>query len=430
MPPLHAFPFLCSRRLASLVCLAAGLWLAMPQSAEAHKVSAAQVFARLDTVKASYTIEMTIDVTPTGDPAIDDEVTAEDAAKSFATETLNLFFDDTEVLPEVQMETITQPGGTNPGEFQPFNPDIKKLLVTMTGNVPEGAEHFTIHTSPEAEFAVVYVTEKDGKIARRMQVLYPGEFSSPLSLETVIQGEPPFAEPGTKPDSAASPPPAAPANEPGGAAGPESNAPAAAEPMADPAPEPEKPSTTLANSLPPNWFTAGFNRFFQGNGIHALFVLGLFFLSRSFRVLAPQITAYVLAFSLAQAVGRFGLATSLSPKTLMVLMVAGALYVAAENLFTHKLHWWRVALVSVFGLAHGLSFASHALLQASTGYPAIEMVLYELGLLIGSLAVLLAAVIVVTPFWNRDWYRPAFARPASILILLAALWVGYGTLAG
>ena len=97
-------------------------------------------------------------------------------------------------------------------------------------------------------------------------------------------------------------------------------------------------------------------------------------------------------------------------------------YVATENLVTRELKPWRLALVFMFGLLHGLGFAG---------------VLSELGLPRG---IPLGApdvqprrrgrsadgdrrgVIVVSPFMNKGWYRPRVVIPACLLIAAIGIY--------
>ncbi len=151
----------------------------------AHKVTAVSVVSRFDTKGLKYRIELAMDIYPSEDPAMNDKVSPQQAANFFSNEALMLFFDDKQVEAESKTELIKDPD---------VDPEIEeqkvKVIVTLFGKIPKAAEHFSLRVSPETTAAVVMVTFKDGKAGRRAEVLYPGEFSSPVSMATVITGDP------------------------------------------------------------------------------------------------------------------------------------------------------------------------------------------------------------------------------------------------
>jgi hypothetical protein len=100
------------------------------------------------------------------------------------------------------------------------------------------------------------------------------------------------------------------------------------------------------------------------------------------------------------------------------LIALSIAYVAIENIFVSELKAWRVALVFVFGLLHGMGFAG-ALKEL--GLPRSEFVTalltFNVGVEAGQLAVIGAAFMLVG--WhcaNRAWYRSRIVVPVSTLI--------------
>lgn len=157
-----------------------------PNAVFAHKVTSVSVITELDTKAQTYRVELAMEVNPTGDAAIDDVITPEQAATDFATEALAVYFDDEEIelgAPEVRI--VTESDEKTPVELRQ-----QKAVTTFQGEIPEGADNFMLYVNETTEANVVMLVYKDGKPSRRLQVLYPGEFSNPENVEPVIEADP------------------------------------------------------------------------------------------------------------------------------------------------------------------------------------------------------------------------------------------------
>ncbi len=93
---------------------------------------------------------------------------------------------------------------------------------------------------------------------------------------------------------------------------------------------------------------------------HILFVLGLFFLAARIRPLLWQVTAFTAAHTVTLALATLGIVNIPDEYMWIVesIIAASIVYIAVENIFTDGLNPWRPALIFVFGLLHGLGFAS------------------------------------------------------------------------
>jgi hypothetical protein len=89
---------------------------------------------------------------------------------------------------------------------------------------------------------------------------------------------------------------------------------------------------------------------------HILFVLGLFLLSPRLKTMLLQVTAFTIAHSITLGLSIYGI-VSLPSRIVEPLIALSIAYVAIENLWTRELKPWRLALVFMFGLLHGLGFA-------------------------------------------------------------------------
>ena len=162
----------------------------------------------------------------------------------------------------------------------------------------------------------------------------------------------------------------------------------------------------------------GFEHILPKGVDHILFVLGLFLLAARLRPLLWQITAFTVAHTTALALSMNGVA-SLPSRIVEPLIAVSITYVAVENLFVRDMKPWRPALVFAFGLLHGMGFAG-ALREL--GLPAgrfvTALVSFNVGVELGQLTVVAAALLTIGWFRNRTWYRPAIVWPLSIAIAL------------
>ena len=157
---------------------------------------------------------------------------------------------------------------------------------------------------------------------------------------------------------------------------------------------------------------------------HILFVLGLFFLGTSARVLLWQVSAFTLAHTVTLALGALGW-VNVPPSIVEPLIAASICYVALENIFLGHLTRWRPVVIFGFGLLHGLGFASvlgEFGLPRGQFFPAL--IGFNVGVEFGQLTVIALAFLAVGLwFGHKPWYRTAIAIPASAVIaLVGAYW--------
>jgi hypothetical protein len=149
---------------------------------------------------------------------------------------------------------------------------------------------------------------------------------------------------------------------------------------------------------------------------HILFVLGLFLLSATFKPVLLQVTAFTIAHSITLGLSMYDV-VSLPARIVEPLIAISIAYVALENLFTREIRPWRLGLVFLFGLLHGLGFAG---VLKDLGLPRGEfltaLVSFNLGVEAGQLTVIAGATAVVAAALGRNWYRHVVVVPASLSI--------------
>jgi hypothetical protein len=159
---------------------------------------------------------------------------------------------------------------------------------------------------------------------------------------------------------------------------------------------------------------------------HILFVVGLCMLSTKMRTILWQATAFTLAHSLTLALSMKNILVA--PGAVVEPIIAlSILFVAVENMILSGLKPWRVLVVFLFGLIHGMGFASSL---NEIGLPRNEfytsILSFNLGVEIGQVLIIAAIFcFLIIPLRKQHWYRNRIVFPISIGIALVA---GYWTI--
>lgn len=154
---------------------------------------------------------------------------------------------------------------------------------------------------------------------------------------------------------------------------------------------------------------------------HVAFVLGLFFLARQMQPLVTQVALFTLAHSVSLAMMMLGW-IAIPPAWVELAVALSIAFVAVENLCGEGLRRWRLAMVGLFGLIHGMAFA-HSFYEMPVSSAVLPLALtgFNLGLGLGQMAVIVAAFALVAPAWSQMWYRTRVAIPASCVIALGGI---------
>lgn len=156
---------------------------------------------------------------------------------------------------------------------------------------------------------------------------------------------------------------------------------------------------------------------------HILFVVGLCLLSSKIKVILWQATAFTVAHSITLALSMKSIIVA--PSAVVEPIIAlSILFVAVENLLLTKLSPWRILLVFMFGLIHGMGFASSL---NEIGLPRnkflTSILSFNVGVELGQISVILAVfLLVVVPFGKTANYRKNVVYPLSIMIAMIAFY--------
>jgi hypothetical protein len=168
----------------------------------------------------------------------------------------------------------------------------------------------------------------------------------------------------------------------------------------------------------------GFHHIIPEGFDHILFVIGLCLLSNKIKVILWQATAFTVAHSITLTLSMKNLIVA--PSAVVEPIIAlSILFVAIENLLLTELKPWRIVLVFMFGLIHGMGFASSL---NEIGLPRnkflTSVLSFNVGVELGQITIILAVfILLVLPFGKRVDYRKWFVFPISIIIaIVAAYW--------
>ncbi|MHA7876114.1 HupE/UreJ family protein [Roseivivax sp.] len=144
-----------------------------------------------------------------------------------------------------------------------------------------------------------------------------------------------------------------------------------------------------------SYIPVGFEHILPMGLDHILFVLGLFFLTPKFGPLLWQVSAFTLAHTVTLALGALGI-VNVPGSIVEPIIAASIVFVAFENIFSRGFSRWRPLVVFIFGLLHGLGFAS---VLGEFGLPPGQFIPallgFNIGVELGQLTVIAVAFLVV-----------------------------------
>ncbi len=174
------------------------------------------------------------------------------------------------------------------------------------------------------------------------------------------------------------------------------------------------------------WFylKLGFQHIIPEGFDHILFVVGLCLLSTKIKTIFWQATAFTVAHSITLALSMKGLIVA-PPALVEPIIALSIMFVAIENLLLSELKPWRVAVVFLFGLIHGMGFASSL---NEIGLPPnkffTSILAFNAGVELGQMTVIIGVFgLIIIPLRTKIWYRKTVVYPLSILIaIIAGYW--------
>jgi hypothetical protein len=157
---------------------------------------------------------------------------------------------------------------------------------------------------------------------------------------------------------------------------------------------------------------------------HILFVVGLYLLSPRFKDVIGQATAFTIAHTLTLILSMKNIIVA-PPSIIEPIIALSIVFIALENIVMKSLKSGRIVLVFLFGLVHGMGFAS-ALNEL--GLPRdtffTSLITFNIGVELGQIVVIFLCYILFGKWFSQaTWYRPRLVYPLSTgIALIAAYW--------
>lgn len=167
----------------------------------------------------------------------------------------------------------------------------------------------------------------------------------------------------------------------------------------------------------------GIGHILPGGLDHILFVLALVVTTPGLKRLALQISAFTVAHTV--TLGLAALGVMAPPAAIVEPLIAGTIaFVALEAVWFRQPPPWRVGLVFLFGLVHGLGFAGFF---GALGLPESQflagLIGFNVGVEIGQLSIAVMALVLLLTL-ARFMDRPWSAGPPRKVALPIALVIG------
>ncbi len=175
----------------------------------------------------------------------------------------------------------------------------------------------------------------------------------------------------------------------------------------------------------------GFNHVIPLGWDHILFIIGMPLSSLLWRRLLVLVSSFTLAHTLTLGLAMFGL-VEISPRIIEPLIAFSIAYVAIENLIIKQSIKRKTLVVFVFGLIHGLGFASMLKsFEMTTEYFSTTLIGFNVGVELAQIVIIFTVVLVLIILRALKFnYRKLAIIPTSIIIALIGFYWGIERLIG
>ena len=172
------------------------------------------------------------------------------------------------------------------------------------------------------------------------------------------------------------------------------------------------------------YFALGFKHIIPSGVDHILFVVNLCLLSTNIKTIFWQATAFTVAHSITLALSMKNIIVA--PGAVVEPIIAlSIVFVAIENMLLTELKVWRILIVFLFGLIHGMGFASSL---NEIGLPVgkfyTSVIAFNAGVEVGQITIITAMfACIIIPLRKKSWYRVGVVYPISgVVALIATFW--------
>lgn len=156
---------------------------------------------------------------------------------------------------------------------------------------------------------------------------------------------------------------------------------------------------------------------------HILFILSIYFLNSKVKSVIVQCSFFTIAHSLSLGITAAGY---IVPDTRIIepLIAISILFTSIENIVHSKINPYRLLIVFLFGLIHGMGFAT-ALneIEIPKNNFLSALLSFNIGVEFGQITIIFLAYILVSKWFSKKvWYEARIVYPLSSVIGCIALY--------
>ena len=156
---------------------------------------------------------------------------------------------------------------------------------------------------------------------------------------------------------------------------------------------------------------------------HILFILALFFYNSNLKTSIVQCSIFTFAHSITLGLASAGL-VNVNTQYIEVIIALSIFVVSFNTIFPSNLKFWRLGFIFIFGLVHGLGFATAL---KAIGMPKNDfftaLISFNIGVEIAQITIILGCYyLIVKQFKYKTWYQTKLVHPLSFIICCIALF--------
>jgi hydrogenase/urease accessory protein HupE len=156
---------------------------------------------------------------------------------------------------------------------------------------------------------------------------------------------------------------------------------------------------------------------------HILFILSIYFFNANLKSVILQCSVFTLAHSISLGLTAAGYILPDS-KIVEPLIALSIVFTSVENILHQQVNPWRMAVVFLFGLIHGMGFAN-ALREI--GLPPMyflsSLLSFNVGVELGQITVIGSTYFLIGKWFSpKPWYKERLVFPISSIIACIALY--------
>ena len=173
-----------------------------------------------------------------------------------------------------------------------------------------------------------------------------------------------------------------------------------------------------------NYLKIGFEHVLPLGYDHVMFIVALFFFNSSLKSACIQCTIFTISHSLTLVLVALGY-INFNANFIEIMISISIFVMAVENIFQHKLYKMRFVLVFIFGLLHGMGFAS-ALSQIGTPQNDFMTALlsFNIGVELAQICIIIFCYYGIAKwFINKPYFQLKIANTISTTIACFAFFL-------